>query len=124
VAYALARVNEVGSVAQLKNVPRHRLTAGVSADLPWAVGISGHYTRTWGAFLGDDNAFAIAPRSTLDLRVRRPVGRSALFVDVLNATRAVYQEYGFTLTDARGRAVPYAYPGAPRAVRAGLSLVF
>jgi outer membrane cobalamin receptor len=124
VAYALTRVMEVGGDAQLKNVPRHRVSAGASVDLPWALGVTGHYTRAWGAFFDDDNVFAIEGRSTLDLRARRPVGRSVLFVDVLNATRAVYEEYGFTLRDARGRVVPYAYPGSPRALRGGLTIGF
>ncbi len=55
--------------------------------------------------------------------MRRPVGRHALFVDLLNANN-VYEEYGFTLTDFRGGVVPYVYPGAPRAVRSGLTQSF
>jgi hypothetical protein len=52
------------------------------------------------------------------------VGRGRLFVDALNATKNVYQAYGFALADFRGRLVPYAYPGAPRALRAGLTVAF
>jgi outer membrane cobalamin receptor len=123
-AYALTRVREVDGDAQLKNVPRHRASVGASADLPWTLGVAGHYTRAWGAFLDDDNAFPIEGRSTLDLRVRRPFGRSVVFFDVLNAASAVYEEYGFTLRDARGRVVPYAYAGAPRAMRGGVTVGF
>jgi len=82
------------------------------------------YNRAWGAFLDDEGVYAIDGPSTLDCRVRRPIGRHALFVDLLNATGNVYEEYGFTLTDFRGRVVPYVYPGAPRAVRAGLTIAF
>jgi iron complex outermembrane receptor protein len=123
-AYALTRVVEAGSDEQLKNVPRHRLAVGASADLPGALGVAAHYTRAWGAFFDDENTIAIDGRSTLDLRARRPVGRSMLFVDVLNATGAVYEEFGFTLRDARGQVVPYGYPGAPRAARAGITFAF
>jgi len=56
--------------------------------------------------------------------VRRGFGRHTAFIDILNATNTVYEEYGFTLTDFRGRAVPYAYPGALRAVRAGITVSF
>lgn len=122
--YALSRVVDVDGDLQLKNVPRHLITAATSVDLPWAIGGYAHYTRTWGAFLDDANLYPIDGASALDLRVRRPVGRYALFVDVLNATGHVYEEYGFTLADFRGRVVPYVYRGAPRAVRAGLTLSF
>ena len=121
--YALTSVSDVdGGGQQLKNVPLHRATAGVSIDLPYALGVVARYDRTWGAFLDDANVFALEGRSTLDLRVRRPIRRSLLFLDIVNATGHIAEEYGFTLTDARGRPVPYAYPGAPRAVRAGLTL--
>jgi hypothetical protein len=43
---------------------------------------------------------------------------------VINATNNVYEEYGYTLTDFRGLVVPYAYAGAPRAVRAGITISF
>lgn len=45
-------------------------------------------------------------------------------MDLLNVTGNVYEEFGFTLVDLDGSVVPYAYPGAPRAVRAGLTLSF
>jgi iron complex outermembrane receptor protein len=122
--YALSRVGDVDSDQQLKNVPRRRVTAAMHADWPWAIGTYVRYNHTWGAFLDDSNVYAIDGPSTLDCRVRRPIGRHELFVDLLNVTGNVYEEYGFTLADFRGRVVPYAYPGAPRAVRAGLTLSF
>jgi vitamin B12 transporter len=121
-SYALTRVGDVDGETQLKNVPRHRATVAVSLDLPFAIGVLARYDRTWGAFLDDENVLALEGRSTLDVRVRRPVRRHFVFVDVLNATGHIAEEYGFTLADFSGRIVPYAYPGAPRAVRAGLTL--
>ena len=55
-------------------------------------------------------------------RERRP--HHALFVDVYNVTADQYEEYGFTLRDFANNLVPYVYPSAPRAVRAGLTLAF
>jgi outer membrane receptor protein involved in Fe transport len=124
VTYMLSRVGDVGSDQQLKNVPRHRITAAAHVDWPFAISMYVGYNRTWGAFLDDAGGYAIDGPSTLDCRVRRPIGRHALFVDVLNVTGNVYEEYGFTLADFRGRVVPYVYPGAPRAVRAGLTISF
>jgi outer membrane receptor for ferric coprogen and ferric-rhodotorulic acid len=124
VSYALARVTDLSSDLQLKNVPRHFFTLGSSLDLPWAIGAYVRYNRAWGAFLDDANAFPIDGPSGLDLRVHRALGRHTAFIDVLNATNTVYEEYGYTLTDFRGRTVPYAYPGAPRAVRAGVTVSF
>jgi outer membrane cobalamin receptor len=124
VSYALSRVVDVDDDRQLKNIPRHRIGLGIAAELPWAVGLLARYYHSGGGYLDDENAYAIAGPSALDLRIRRPVGRHAFFLDLLNLTDDVYEEYGFTLTDFTGRVVPYAYPSAPRAVRAGLTLSF
>jgi len=67
-----------------------------------------------GAFLDAENVYAVDGPSTLDVRVRRPFKRHTFFVDALNVTGNVYEEYGFTLADFSGRPTPYAYPGAPR----------
>ena len=123
-SYARSDVSVPGSDLQLKNVPRHLLSAAAHVNLPWAIGLYARYNHTWEAFLDDGNAFPLDGPSTLDLRVRRPLGRQTLFVDVLNAAGRVYEEYGFTLQDFRGREIPYVYPGAPRALRAGLTLSF
>ena len=103
-------------------MPRHRITVAAHVDVAWAISAYVRYNRTWGAFLDDRNMYPIDGPSTFDLRVRRPLGRQTIFVDILNVTGNVYEEYGFTLADFTGRVVPYAYPGAPRAVRAGLTL--
>jgi outer membrane receptor protein involved in Fe transport len=123
-SYALSHVVELPGDLQLKNVPRHLVTVATSLDLPWAIGVFARYHHTWGAFLDAANVYPIDGPSTLDLRVRRPLKRHTLFVDALNVTGNVYEEYGFTLDDFRGGSTPYAYPGAPRALRAGLTIVF
>jgi outer membrane receptor protein involved in Fe transport len=126
--YALSHVGSLDASGdqagdrQLKNVPRQSLTAAASFDLPRGVAAAVSYRRTWGAFLDDANAIGIAGPSTLDLRVRRAIGRHAVFIDVVNLTNDRYVEYGFTLADFRGGVAPYAYPGAPRAIRAGVTL--
>ena len=122
--YALARVTNVRSDLQLKNVPRHVLTLGSSVDLPWRIGIFARYRASWGAFIDEDNLLEIDGASVVDLRVRRPFGRHSVFADVMNLTADHFEEYGFTLTSFTGDVVPYAYPGAPRAARIGMTLVF
>jgi outer membrane cobalamin receptor len=124
VSYALARAINADTDLQLKNVPRHLLTLAAHVQAPASLSAHVRYQRAMGAFLDDDGVFAIDGRSALDIRVRRSVGRHAAFVDLLNVTGNVYEEFGFTLTDFEGQTVPYAYPGAPRAVRAGLTLSY
>jgi outer membrane receptor protein involved in Fe transport len=124
ISYGLSRVVDAGGERQLKNVPRHAVRVAAHFDLPRAVTTYVGYHRTAGAFLDDDNVFSIDGRSALDLRIRRPFGRHAVFLDVLNLTNDRYEEYGFTLADFRGGTVPYAYPGAGRAARAGVTLSF
>ena len=124
ITYALADVTDLESDTQLKNVPRHLIVLAGSIDFPWAIAAHIRYNRTWGAFLDDANAFPIDGPSTLDLRVRHAIGRHAVFLDVVNATNTTFEEYGYTLIDFRGRTVPYAYAGAQRALRAGLTVSF
>jgi outer membrane cobalamin receptor len=124
ISYVLSRVTEAGSDRQLKNVPRHRLSFAAGVELPWTLHAYARFEHSAGAFLDDENAVRTSTPSTMDLRVRRPFGRHALFVDVFNVTADQYEEYGFTLRDFASRLVPYMYPGAPRAVRAGLTLAF
>ena len=123
-AYAHARVARVDDDRQLKNVPRHRFTAGVDLDLPWAVSAHARLARAQGMFLDDEHLFRADAPTTLDLRLRRPIGRAAVFVDGFNLLDDRYEEYGFTLADFTGRSVPFVYPGAPRSARIGLALAF
>jgi outer membrane receptor protein involved in Fe transport len=122
--YALTRVTLPGRTEQLKNVPRQVFTLAGSIDLPFGLATHIRYRQTSGAFLDDEHAYPIDGPETVDVRLRRSFGRQIIFVDGLNLTDSRYQEYGFTLSDFRGRITPYAYPGAPRAVRIGVSAAF
>ncbi len=126
VSYAYARVNDrdIPGDLQLSNIPRHVFSAGVSADIAWKVSAFARVYHTGGGYLDDENRYPIDGPSTLDIRVRRPFGRHMLFVDVVNATNNTYAEYGYTLSDFVGRTVPFGYPGAPRAIRAGMTVGF
>lgn len=124
VGYALSHVSAVDGGNQLKNVPRHVLTAAIHVELPWSLAAFARYRAARGAFLDDENLFPVDGPSTLDLRLRRSVGRQTLFVDAVNLTDDVYEVYGFTLADFRGGLVAYGYPGAPRALRAGVTFAF
>jgi outer membrane cobalamin receptor len=121
VSYTLTRVAG-GTGHQLKNVPRHVLTLSAHIDLGWAAGAFLRYRHSRGAFLDDENEYRLHGPSSLDLRLRRAMGRHLVFLDVLNLTHDRYEEYGFTLADAGGQAVPYVYAGSPRALRAGVTL--
>ena len=123
-SYMLTRVTGDDPDRQLKNVPRHSLILAANVDVWRGVAATLRYRRTGGAFLDDANTIPIDGPSTLDLRVRRSFGRHIAFVDAVNLTNDRYEEYGFTLDDFRGGTVPYAYPGAPRALRIGMSLGF
>jgi outer membrane receptor protein involved in Fe transport len=124
ITYAFSRVVSVGDDRQLNNVPRHALSLGATVDLPWRIGVFGRYAKNWGAFLDRDNLLAVDGASVVDLRVRRPLGRHMVFADILNLTDDTYEEYGFTLVGFTGATVPYAYPGAPRAARVGMTVAF
>ncbi len=124
VSYALARTVDTETDRQLKNVPRHLIGVAADVDLGWRVSAYARYHHTSGAFLDDESVLAIDGPSRLDVRVRRPIGRHLAFLDLYNVTDNRYEEYGFTLTSFTGQVVPYVYPGAPAAVRGGVTLTF
>jgi outer membrane receptor protein involved in Fe transport len=123
-SYALSRVVDADTGLQLKNVPRHAITLAADVALPWAMHSYVRYYRAWGAFLDDEHAFALEGASTIDVRVRRALARHTIFFDALNLAGHAYEEYGYTLVDFTGGTVPYIYAGAPRALRAGITLAF
>lgn len=123
-SYTLSRAVDDETGAQLKNVSRHALGIGASADVWWRIGLYARYSRRWGAYLDDDNTLPLDGPSRLDIRIRRPIGRHQLFVDLYNITNDRFEEYGYTLSDFTGRVVAYVYPGAGAAARAGFTLSF
>jgi outer membrane cobalamin receptor len=125
-AYALTRVTKTDERggAQLKNVPRHQVTLGAVANVGWGLQSFVSMRRAWDAFLDDDNNVPVRAATLLDARISRTVGWGTLFVDALNLAGRRYDEYGFVLTDFRGNPVPHVYTGAPRVVRAGLTITF
>src|SRR5262245_35077990 len=122
ITYAWTRVEDRGTGYQLKNVPRHTLALATNLSLPWELSVYARFRRAAGGFFDDANLVPIHGPATMDVRVRRMVGRQMVFVDAVNLANHRYEEYGFTLTDFLGRVVPYAYPGAPRALRIGMSI--
>jgi len=123
-SYALSRTVDTDTDRQLKNVPRYVFGVAADVDLAWGLSTYARYYHTSGAFLDDESAFGIDGPSRLDIRVRRPIRGHLAFLDVYNVTDNQYEEYGFTLTSFTGELVPYVYPGASVAVRAGLTLTF
>ena len=124
VTYAWTRVEDADSGNQLKNVPRQTFVLAATVALPWNLGAYARFRRASGAYFDDANSLPVRGPATLDVRIRRMFGRQTLFADAVNLANKRYEEYGFTLSDFVGRVVPYAYPGAPRALRVGMSIVF
>jgi hypothetical protein len=122
--YAWTDVSAAGNDHQLKNIPKHSLSAAATFSLPRAIAVTAVFRRLWGGFLDDENAFPLDGQATLDARVRLPFGRVAALVDVWNATGNRYMEYGFVLSDFFGEPTGYAYPGADRALRIGIDFTF
>ena len=122
VTYAWTRVEDAASGNQLKNVPRQTFVLAATFTLPWHLGAYARFRRASGAYLDDANSVPIRGPATLDVRIRRTFGRQTMFADAVNLANNHYEEYGFTLSDFVGRVVPYAYPGAPRALRVGMSI--
>src|SRR6185503_5344157 len=105
-----------------KNVPRQTFVLAATVALPWNLGAYARFRRASGAYFDDANSLPVRGPATLDVRIRRMFGRQTLFADAVNLAKNRYEEYGFTLSDFVGRVVPYAYPGAPRAFRIGMSI--
>jgi outer membrane cobalamin receptor len=124
VSYASTHVEDRESGKQLKNVPRQMFVMAATVTLPWNLGAYARFRRASGAYFDDANSVPVHGPATVDVRIRRTFGRQMLFADAVNLANNRFEEYGFTLTDFAGRLVPYAYPGAPRAFRVGMSIAF
>ncbi len=127
VNYALVRVQDRtggASSLQVKNMPKHQVSAGVAFAVPGSLSGTVRVRHTGGGFLDAANTVPLEGPTTVDLRLRQQVGRQSIFLDVTNLADRAYQEYGYTLSDFRGRTVPYVYAGAGRVVRLGTTLTF
>jgi outer membrane receptor protein involved in Fe transport len=117
-AYAFTAVESTDAPGrQLKNIPAHGLRAGASATLPAGVRVHVRLRATSRRFLDDANTVPVAGWWLLDGRVTRRFGPVDAGLDVTNAADSDVEEIGYVLPDGRGGVVPYALPGAPRAVR-------
>jgi outer membrane cobalamin receptor len=127
VAYAWTRVeagDEDGGGRQLKNIPEHRLRAGLTARLP--AGVRAELRAAWsaGRWLDDANAFALADERVVDVRIWRAFRRLRARLDALNLTDRQWEPLGVTVPDFTGGVAPYYWPAPGRSVRAGLEWTF
>jgi hypothetical protein len=74
-------------------------------------------------FLDDANQFPLQGAVLLDARVQRSFGRVRARIDATNLGGRDWEAVGYALPDLQGRPVPYVFPGAGRAVRAGLDFI-
>ncbi len=111
-SYDWTRVESLdnGGGAQLKNIPKHVVRAGVSAPLPLSLYGTLRWTLKSGRFLDDGERFPLGTIRTLDASVRRDLGRARVELHLLNMLGSNSNALGFVLTDFRGQAVPYVYP--------------
>lgn len=125
--YALSDVVPRGGAnegRQLKNIPRHLLRAAATVRLP--LQIEAHGVASWlgERYLDDANTIRLDDATVLDVRLIRRFGSSRLRLDLLNLTDARYAELSFVLPDLQGGLVPYQFPAAGFAFRAGLDWTF
>ena len=126
-AYAWTRVgarDEDRRGRQLKNIPEHRLRAGLDARLPGGLRAALRLAWSVGRWLDDANAFPLAAERVLDLRAWRTFGRLRVRLDALNLTDRRWEPLGVTVPDFTAGVSPYYWPAPGRAVRAGLDWTF
>jgi outer membrane receptor protein involved in Fe transport len=109
---------------QLKNVPEHLFRPGVSVALPAGFRIEALSTTLAGRFLDDSNRIPLSDATLFDARVEKRFRRFRARLDLLNLTDREWEELGLALPDFSGGTVPYYYPAAGFAARAGLDWTF
>jgi outer membrane receptor protein involved in Fe transport len=109
---------------QLKNVPEHVFRPGISVALPAGFRVEVLSTTLAGRFLDDGNRIPLADATVVDARVEKRFRRLRARVDLLNLTDREWEELGLALSDFSGGTVPYYYPAAGFAARAGLDWTF
>lgn len=125
--YAWTKVEPIdseGAVEQLKNIPRHLWRPTLALELPAGLSAGVAYTRTAGKYLDDANAFPLNDQSSIDIRFGKAFRSVRATLDLLNVTDDRFEEMGFSLSGFDGGQVPYYFPGAGFAARAGLEVSF
>ena len=102
---------------QLKAVPRHALSAGITGG-PKRLQGSLTISEMGGAFLDDANQHRIPAYTRADARITATAGSLRFNCDVINAFDRKLISTGFP--DPSGTGVAYYYPAARRAVQIGI----
>ncbi|HEX2164098.1 MAG TPA: TonB-dependent receptor, partial [Thermoanaerobaculia bacterium] len=105
---------------QLKNVPEHTGRLVGVARLPWALDLGLTVRHLAGRHLDDAHRFPLPDATLVDLRLARRLGAFELRLDLSNLLDDDVLWVGHALPDFAGGEVPYAFPGHPRAVLAGV----
>ncbi len=103
----------------LKAIPKHFVSAGVSAGSAEHFQVSGTVTSAMKMFLDDANTNEMKDWVRYDLRASYVFAGTRVFADVLNVFDASYSTTGFP--DPSGADIVYYYPAAGRALRLGIS---
>lgn len=122
-SYALqSATSRAGTYAgrQLKAIPRHTWSVGVSLPLTSRLGAGFDLTRQGEAWLDDQNEVALRPftRANLRFTLDLPVGTG--FIEARNLFDARYNTTGFL--DPSGTGTVYYYPAAGRTLGVGIAL--
>lgn len=104
---------------QLKAIPRHFFSGGISAA--HTLGLAGSLTATAarGIYLDDANTLELPGFTRWDARLSYPLRGVRLSLDVFNLLDREYSTTGFP--DPAGSGVVYYYPAAGRVLQVGLS---
>jgi iron complex outermembrane receptor protein len=127
VRYAFTRVESLEGESQgrqLKNVPLHSLAAGVNARFDRGVAITIRGSWMEGRYLDDLEQIPAENALVIDVRAQKALSHVRLWLDVLNATDATYEQAGFLLPDFAGGEAAYVLPAAGRTVRLGADWTF
>lgn len=109
---------------QLKNVPEHVFRPGLSVALPAEIRIEALSTILAGRFVDDGNRIPLDDAAVFDVRVEKRFRNVRARLDLLNLTDRDWEELGLALSDFSGAVVPYYYPAAGFAARAGIDWTF
>ena len=100
---------------QLKAVPKHHWTGGLSGGLIGGLEGAAFFTSTRTMYLNDANSERIPDYTTVDVRLSHQVAGGTLSFEVANVFDEEYQATGFP--DPAGSDVRFFYPAAGRTSR-------